>query len=188
MDGRTTIRVVVWSALTGSVVAFCALVLLDWMIPGEVTIAPAVSGDIVIMIDGAVATPGIVRLPAGSRLQAVVEAAGGLAPNADASHLNLAARIGDGEHITISAMPTLATPSDGGNGTPADSASSLININTSGVSELDQLPGVGPAIAQRIVDYRETNGPFDSVDELAEIDGISEAMVEELRPLVTTGE
>jgi len=188
MDGRTTIRVVVWSALTGSVVAFCALVLFDWMIPGEVSIAPAISGDIVVVVEGAVATPGLVQLPAGSRLQAAVEAAGGFASNADASGLNLAARIGDGEHITISAMPTLATPSDGGNGTPADSASSLININTSGVSELDQLPGVGPAIAQRIVDYRETNGPFDSVDELAEIDGIYEVMVEELRPLVTTGE
>lgn len=189
MNVRTSIRVVLWSALTGCLVAVSTLLLLDWIIPGAVSIDPALPGEIVVVVDGAVATPGIVRLPAGSRLHAAIDAAGGLAANADTTSLNLAARIGDGEQIAIPARVTRATP--GGNGAgivPIDPAGALIDINSAGIGELDQLPGVGPAISQRIIDYRETNGPFESIEELDEIEGISLEMVEELRALVTIGE
>lgn len=189
MNLRTTIRVVLWSALSGSLVAASTLLLLDWLVPGNVSIAPGLAGEIVVVIDGAVATQGVVRLAGGSRLHAAIDAAGGLAANADTTSLNLAARIGDGEQITIPARAARATP--GGNGAdtlPLDPAGALININSAGIGELDQLPGVGPAISQRIIDYRETNGPFDSIEELDEIEGISMEMVEELRPLVTIGE
>jgi len=178
-----------WSALIGCVVAASTLLLLDWMIPGAVSIGPALPGEIVVVVEGAVATPGIFRLPAGSRLHAAIAAAGGRAANADTTGLNLAARIGDGEQITIPSRVDRATPFVGDNGiAPRDPAGALIDINSAGIGELDQLPGVGPAIGQRIIDYRDSNGQFDSIEELAEIEGISAEMVEELRPLVTIGE
>lgn len=179
---------VLWSGLTGCLVAVSTLLLVDRMIPGAVSIAPALPGEILVVIDGAVATPGVVQLAAGARLDAAIDAAGGLTANADTSSLNLAARIGDGERITIPSRVDRATPADAGPvGSPLDPTDTLIDINSAGLSELDQLPGVGPAIAQRIVDYREGGGGFDSVDELVEIEGISLEMVEELRPLVTIG-
>jgi len=186
MNVRASVPVVLWSALVGCIVAVSAYLLLDWMMPGEVSIGPALVGEIVVDIDGAVATPGVVRLPAGSRLQAAISTAGGLTADADVTSLNLAARIGDGEHITIPVRSSPATP--GGEGVqPVDPNGALIDINTAGVGELEQLPGVGPAIAQRIIDYREVNGPFQSIEELDEIQGISAGMVEELQPLVTIG-
>lgn len=188
MTVRMSIRVVLWSALIGCVVAGSTLLLLDWRMPGEVSIAPAEPREIVVVVDGAVATPGIVHLPAGSRLHAAIDAAGGLTAGADVTQLNLAARIGDGEHVTIPVRVIRATPSGGDGEIPAaDPADALIDINSAGISELDQLPGVGPVIAQRIVDYRETNGRFESIEQLADIDGISAEMAEELRPLVTLG-
>lgn len=188
MTVSTSIRVVLWSALVGCVVAGSALLLLDWMMPGAVSIDPAVPGEIVVMVDGAVLAPGTFRLPTGSRLLTAIEAAGGFAPDADASGFNLAARIGDAERITVpSRISQASPPADNPDGAQPDPAGALIDINNAGIGELDQLPGVGPAIAQRILDYREANGPFRTIDQLAEIEGISLEMVEELRPLVTLG-
>lgn len=192
MTIRLSIRVALWSALAGGLVAIGTFLLLDWLMPGEVTIEPALGGEIVVEVDGAVATPGIVRLPAGSRLHDAIDATGGLAPDADTTSLNLAARIGDGERVDIpirTSLADLATPFDsGGEGLADDPVGALIDINNAGVSELDQLPGVGPVIAERIVDYREINGPFSSIEELGAIEGISLEMAEELRPMVTLGE
>lgn len=189
MNLRTSIRVVLWSALTGCLVAASTLLLLDWTIPGAVSIGPALSSEIVVVVDGAVATPGVVRLPAGSRLHAAIDTAGGMTGDADTTDLNLAARLGDGEQITIPSRVARATPAENSRETsPLDPAGALIDINSAGINELDLLPGVGPVIAQRIIDHRESIGPFDSVEELAEIEGISADMVEELRPLVTIGE
>ncbi len=192
MDVRTSIRVVLWSALAGCIVAVSTFLLMDWMIPGRVSIGPALPGEIVVVVDGEVATPGGVRLPAGSRLHAVIDATGGFTTDADTTGLNLAARTGDAEQITIPTRTGRATPSfnpsDPSEVVPLDPAGALIDINNAGISELDQLPGVGPAISQRIVDYREMNGPFNSIEELDEIEGISADMVEEIRPLVTLGE
>lgn len=187
-----SIRVALWSALAGGLVAIAVFLLLDWLMPGAVTIEPGPGAEMVVEVQGAVATPGVVRLPAGARLHQAIDATGGLAPDADTSRLNLAARVGDGERIDVparSAAIDVATPSnDGATVIPDDFAGALIDINNDSISELDQLPGVGPVIAQRIVDYRETNGPFTSIDELGEIEGISAEMAEDLRSLVTLGE
>jgi competence protein ComEA len=186
------IKVVLLAAVTGGVVAVVAFFLMERLLPGEVTIGPGSAGEIVVTIDGAVATPGVITLPAGSRLIDAVEGAGGLLDTADTTTLNLAGRIGDGEQITI---PSTSEPGEDqepepgatpDNGSSIDSAG-LIDINTAGVSELDQLPGVGPTIAQRIIDFREFYGPFESVDQLVEVEGISQTMVDEFRHLVTTG-
>ena len=144
---------------------------------------------IVIDLRGAVATPGVYELPSEARLQDAIRAGGGLAPNADLSTVNLARRLRDGEVVVVAAMrvagaspaPTTPAMEDAGDGGGA-----RININTASEAELDLLPGVGEVTARRIVDYREQNGPFRSVDDLVHVQGISTRTIEQLRDLVTT--
>lgn len=141
-----------------------------------------------VAINGAVATPGIVKVPQGARLSEVAEAAGGFSDTADFSELNLAGRVGDGESITI---PSVGEAVEAANNSPGSESSGTsggsMDINTATAQELEELPGIGEVLALRIVEYRTTNGPFSSVEELASIDGISAGMVEDLRPLVTVG-
>jgi len=177
--------------VAGVLVALVVLIAWDRYAPSTVTIEPGPIPTMAIVIEGAVATPGVVYLPAGARLADAVSAAGGLLGNADLSQLNFAGRITDGERITIPTKAdsiTAVDPSPGGTPVSRPDGTGLLNINTASAVELDQLPGIGPAIAQRIIDFREFYGPFTSIDQLAEVDGISPAMVEELRPLVTTGD
>jgi len=186
MSVRHWLRVILLSALTGGLVAIATFLWLDWMRPGQVTIAPGIDSDIVVFLDGAVATPGTYVLPPGTRLMSAIEAAGGLTSDADTTSLHLAGRLGDGEHV---AVPLLETPKpvlSSGAATPAGiSDSGLIDINTANLADLDQLPGIGPVIAQRIVDFRELHGPFESLDQLDEVEGISPGMVENIRPKAT---
>jgi competence protein ComEA len=143
--------------------------------------------EIAVSIEGAVATPGVYRLTSDARLADAVEMAGGFTPDADVADLNMASRLHDEQQIVI--------PSKSGapNGSPfalpasaADQSSSgLININTASASQLEELPGIGPVLAERIVAYREANGPFARVEELARVEGISPAMVEEMRDQIT---
>jgi competence protein ComEA len=162
-----------------------------------------------VYVGGAVATPGLYTLPRGSRVAEALDAAGGVDANADTSKLGLAARLDDADQVIVperrpaqatasAAQPTLTQPPSqgGGDGTAASAAAAIdptpatagpVDVNNASASELEALPGIGPAIAQRIIDYRETNGPFQAVEELAEVRGISDAMVEELRPLITLG-
>src|SRR5690606_27642847 len=121
---------------------------------------------------------------------------GGVTVDGDTSGFGMAAPLRDADQIIV---PTLPTPTaevdsardpDGGEnpGTGADtSGAGLVNINTATASELEELPGIGPALAERIIDHRTRHGFFRSVDELELISGISQRMVDELRPLLTTG-
>jgi competence protein ComEA len=185
MTFRSWLRVVLWSALVGSGVAIAIFLAVDRWGPDTITIEPGLAGPIEVVIDGAVASPGVYPLDPGARLHQAIDAAGGLAADADVSGINLAGRIGDGERVTIPHLqvdtPPLASP-----GSP-DGASGehLIDINTAGIAELDQLPGIGPVIAQRIVDFRDIHGPFDSIDQLEQVEGISIDMIDSFRHLVT---
>jgi len=144
-------------------------------------------GQVVVHVAGAVATPGVQRLDAGSRVIDAVGAAGGLAPDADASRLNLAAELVDGQQVYVvrvgEAAPAVAgsggpEPSPGGGPEPP------IDLNTASAADLEELPGIGPATAEAIVDHREQHGPFPSVESLLDVRGIGDAKLAELRDRV----
>ncbi len=141
---------------------------------------------VTVYVSGRVNSPGIVELPQGSRVALAVERAGGMSAEADWDALNLARVLTDGEHIVVpapgEAAPVIQPEQPGGQ----DSATpGLIDLNSAGAAELESLPGVGPAIAQRIIDWRETNGQFTSTEELMEVSGIGPATYEDLRDRVT---
>lgn len=173
-------------AVAGVYAAFRAF---DQRAAPPIVIADAsVSQPITVEVRGAVGAPGVYQLPAGARVQDALRAAGGLAESADLSTINLARRLRDGEVIVIAALPfageTPASTGGDGNTAPADGK---VNINTASASELESLPGIGKITAARIIAFREANGPFHSVDDLVQIEGISVRMVESLRDLITTG-
>ncbi|MGH2760540.1 MAG: helix-hairpin-helix domain-containing protein [Actinomycetota bacterium] len=133
-----------------------------------------------VHVGGAVRDPGLYGLAMGARVDDAVRAAGGVLEDADLDALNLAARVKDGEKILV--------PTENGDGEPEGGGGAqggLLNLNTAGLSDLDTLPGIGPALAQRILDYRERNGGFRSVEDLLEVPGIGAKKFEELREKVT---
>lgn len=148
-------------------------------LPEAVDAAPQT---IVVSVAGAVNKPGIVELEAGARVADAIAAAGGLADGADPGFLNLARVVADGDLVAVpdAANPdTVAAPGGGA------SAGGLVNVNVAGAAELVALNGIGPVLAERIITYREANGSFQSIDELAEVSGIGAALLEQLREQVT---
>ena len=155
------------------------------------------SGQIVVDVDGAVAHPGLYKLPPDSRVQAALAAAGGLSPQADAHRINRAAKLHDGQKLYVlsqgESTPPLAassgqgcegqacTSAEGGVAGSAPEGQGLVNINTANATQLTQLPGVGPAVAQKIIDYRTANGPFTSVDDLTKVPGIGAAKLAQIK-------
>ena len=156
------------------------------------------SGSVVVHVTGAVSRPGVVTLPPGSRVTDAINAVGGASAEADTQQLNLARVLTDGEQIRVprigEVLPDPA-PQPGGNTAPGartapgksgdGGASGTVNINTASASELEKLPGIGPALAQRIVEYRDSHGPFASVDSLTDVPGIGKAKLEGLREQAT---
>ena len=150
-------------------------------------------GTVVTHVAGAVAAPGIVRLPAGSRVHEAIAAAGGGTPDADLNRLNLAVVVEDGQKIDVPRhgealpgdTPAAGTPGAAADGGSTGAAGAKTNLNTASVAELDALPRVGPVLAQRIVDWRTEHGAFKSVEELDAVDGVGPKMLEALLPLVT---
>lgn len=165
--------------------------------PADPAGAPA--GRIVVHVVGAVVSPGVVVLADGARVADAIAAAGGAASDADTEQLNLARVLDDGEQVRVPhAGEQLAAPDPGpsppgasGGGAAAGSSGGstpgggVVNINTAGVSELEALPGIGPALAARIVEYRDGHGPFASVDDLTDVPGIGPAKLEALRSQAT---
>jgi len=148
------------------------------------TAAGGAPADQLVTVDvaGKVRRPGIVQLPVGSRVVDALEAAGGARRGVDLTPLNLARVLVDGEQVLVGTpAPAGAAPST--SGTPAPGA--LVNINTADQTLLETLPGVGPVTAGSIISWRTSNGPFSAVEELVEVDGIGEATLAKLAPLVT---
>ncbi|GIV00630.1 MAG: hypothetical protein KatS3mg014_2245 [Actinomycetota bacterium] len=138
---------------------------------------------ILVHVAGWVRRPGVYRLAAGARVIDAIEAAGGARRGALLEALNLAAPLADGTQVLVPregrASPG-APPAAGGSGGTA-----LVNVNTATADELETLPGIGEVLAQRIVDHRTEHGPFASVDDLLDVSGIGEAILEDIRDLVT---
>jgi competence protein ComEA len=152
---------------------------------------------LLVHVVGQVRRPGVVRLPAGSRVLDAVDAAGGAAPSADLNHVNLARVLVDGEQIVVPkpGEAVVATPGAQGAGPGAGpgsagpgsggAAGALVNLNTADAAALDSLPGVGPVLSQRILDWRTAHGRFSTVDELGEVSGIGDKLLAQIGPKVT---
>ena len=162
---------------------------------------PPTAAPLVVDVAGAVPRPGVYELPDGSRVKDALQLAGGFLAQADKSQINLAAPVTDGQKLDIPYLsgmePTpisVSSLSSGGssignsvgnsNGT---GPSSLVDINTASLDELDTLPGIGPTLAQAIIDYREQNGPFLAIEDIIFVPGIGDAKFEAIKDYITVG-
>ncbi|HEU5027691.1 MAG TPA: ComEA family DNA-binding protein [Spirillospora sp.] len=158
--------------------------------PGAVPAGATGPASVVVHVLGKVKHPGVVTLPSGSRVEEAIKAAGGVRPGAGTGTLNLARKLVDGEQIPVGVR--LPSPAPGepppGQPPPGPAASGTpgtpVDLNTATAGQLDQLPGVGPVLAQRIVDYRTQHGGFRSVDQLQDVDGIGARRFADLKPMV----
>ncbi|MGW9379601.1 helix-hairpin-helix domain-containing protein [Streptomyces albidoflavus] len=150
--------------------------------------APSPSaGPLVVDVSGKVARPGVHRLPAGSRVEDALEAAGGVRPGTDTSGLNRARLLTDGEQVAVGVDPAPgAGPAPGapGQGATGVATGSPLSLGTATAEQLETLPGVGPVLAAAIIAYRTENGGFRSVDQLRDVRGIGDRRFEDLRELV----
>ena len=162
--------------------ALCLIVVVAWLALRPAASAPPLSlvnlspsagpgATLVVHVTGAVVSPGLVELDAGSRVADAVDAAGGLAAGADQSAINLARVVSDGEQVYVPLV------GEGGDG--------RININRADESDLDRLPGIGPALARRIVADRDAHGPYRSLDDLARVSGIGESILSQIATVAT---
>ncbi len=148
---------------------------------------------IAVHVIGAVPRPGLYEFSDGARVQDAIDAAGGLLASANPNWLNLAALLEDGQQLDVPYGDGQALqPSANSFDLPSDTSDSadtsdseLININTASLEELDSLPGIGPTTAQKIIDYREENGPFTVIEDIENVSGIGPATFENIKDLIT---
>lgn len=145
--------------------------------------------EVVVDVTGAVVAPTVARLPAGSRVDDAVLAAGGYAEDADLSAINRAALLVDGQKVHVPRVGEASAAEEGGYSfgqdvSAASDGSGLVNINTADASALDALPGVGPATAEAIIKDREENGPFASIEDIMRVSGIGEKKFENLKDAI----
>ncbi len=163
----------------------------------SVSVQRADGGRVTVHVAGAVRRPGVYRLAAGARVDDALRSAGGPRGRADLTAVNLAAKLEDGRQVLVPERAAAGAPAAGGaaagpgsgpaapGGAPGTVPTAQINLNTATLEQLDTLDGVGPGIAQRILDYREQHGGFSRVEELGEVPGIGAKRLATLTPLVT---
>lgn len=194
----------VWTVGLSIAAAFLAaglLLLLSRPLRGQpVVLQPAPTATdqppLLVHVDGAVSAPGVYSLPPGSRAGDAIQAAGGWKIGADSHSLNLAVRLEDGQYIFVPYLEIdLIMPSPSPKDSPALPGRSIeintegpVNINTASQEELETLPGVGPVIAQRIIEYRQVNGPFNTIEDIQKVQGIGTKTYEKLQGMITVGE
>ena len=160
-----------------------------------ITLQPApTNAPIAVHVIGAVPRPGLYEFPEGTRIQDAIDAAGGLLAEADSASLNLAALLEDGQQLNIpyalGSEPvlnatTLELPSSATSTPSANPNIDLIDINLATLEEFDSLPGIGPTTAQKIVDYRDANGPFAAIEDIMNVSGIGPSTFEDIKDLIT---
>lgn len=155
--------------------------------PGVVLRPAPTEKPFIVYITGAVPRPGVYALPRDARTQDAISAAGGFLAEADKSQINLAALLEDGQKLDIpyieGASPVLGTPVP----EVETSTTELVNINTASTDELDTLPGIGPTTAQKIIDYRDQNGPFMSTEDIINVPGIGPGTYERIKDRISVG-
>ncbi len=129
---------------------------------------------LVVYVSGAVVNPGLYSLAPDSRIGDAVQAAGGVAPGGDASSLNFAVIVHDGDQINVPGVVDTSHVNTG-----------RVNINTASLDELDALPGIGPTTAQNIVDYRNANGPFQVIQDIQNVPGVGLAVYDRIKDYIT---
>ncbi|WP_324014773.1 ComEA family DNA-binding protein [Microbacterium sp. JZ37] len=159
----------------------------------EVVVTPAPSasavavepGQLYVHVHGAVAEPGLYVLEAGARVVDAISAAGGFADDADSGAVNLARPLADGEQLAVPVVGEAPpVPPPGGTAAPGGTGA-LVSLNSADQAALETLPRIGPALAERIIAWRDENGPFTAIEDLLAVPGIGDKMLETLRPLVT---
>jgi competence protein ComEA len=162
--------------------------------PAAAPSAPAASPaapDALVYVCGAVRTPGVVRVPAGARVADALDLAGGPTSRAELAAVNLAAKVADGQQILVpekgspAVAPASAVAAGGSSGGGAAPSGGPVNINTATLEQLDELQGVGPATAQKIIDYRTANGPFASIEDIKNVSGIGDAKFAAMKDAIT---
>jgi competence protein ComEA len=165
--------------------AFDAAAFAEVPLPAPEPGAPTAVPMVLVYISGAVAHPDVYALPADARVKDLVLAAGGLTAAADPVSLNLAAGLSDAQHVHVPVQGETtgaAVPPAAGVG-----VAGLVDLNRAGVAELAGLPGIGEAIATRIIDYRESNGPFATIEDLQNVKGIGPALYGQIQSSITVG-
>lgn len=140
------------------------------------------AADIYVDISGCVKNPGVYKVESGTRIFQVIERAGGLTDGADTESVNRAEEVADGQKIVIRHLEESSEEESIIN---SDKSSGKVNINTADLSELQSVPGIGPATAQKIIEYREHNGKFKSVEDILNVSGIGDKTLENMRPYIT---
>lgn len=148
----------------------------------EAEVAPDGQARVFVHVAGAVIAPGLVELEATARVAEAIDTAGGAHPDADLSAVNLAETVADGQQIYVPTQEENSPPA--GAGGPSEGG--VVNLNTADEAALQELPGIGPVLAERIVQFRESNGPFAKVDALQQVPGVGPALMEQIHPLATT--
>lgn len=150
-------------------------------LPAPSATASAAAGSLVVDVGGHVRRPGLVTLPAGARVADAVHAAGGALRRRDLARVNLAARVTDGQLLLV------GVPGGTAAATAAGASPAPVDLNAATAEQLDGLPGIGPVLAQRIIDWRSAHGGFRRVEDLQEVSGIGDSTYADLAPLVTVG-
>ena len=168
------------------------------ILPPEPTPSPmptltATPAPLRVHVTGAVLHPDVYQLPPGSIVKDAIEAAGGPTHDADLVSINMAQELGDQQRLYVPRVGETDAPPPvtGGEPTPPSRGDALdpkVNINTASLEELDTLPGIGPKLGQRIIDYRETNGPFNSIEEIVLVSGIADSTFEKIKDQITVGD
>lgn len=184
-EHKTLVLVTIGLLILAAVIALT----IRWQPAATITIEPplptATPGPIRVYVSGAVNSTNVYDLPPDSIVRDAIDAAGGADSEADLESINLAKVLNDGDQVyvpRIGEAPTPAPPSEGG---AAPAATGPINLNTATQSDLETLPGIGPAIAGRIIEYRDANGPFATIDDIQNVSGIGPSTFDNIKDFIT---